>query len=184
MTRLAIFRLESFGTWPSPRRGAAALAVTTAFVTAAAILAFAGDESWSLGPALYLFVTVCALVFPAAIAVQVVGGQVLVWGLLSSSPDFAPLSALPVVVGIILTAELLAIVARLDTPLLPASAGSFADVGKAALIGGFAFAVVVLAGAMPGPGGLAAVIVASAACAGIANLLLAAHRKGRASPPR
>lgn len=109
-----------------------------------------------------------ALVAPAAIvAVVLVGQGGVAWGLLGGNGG-DPLGAALTLAGVVATAELLAIVARLD---LPMARDPRENVRRAALAAAIGLAVFGLAGAatlIPGPGGLPAVVTACAACGWLA----------------
>ncbi len=72
----------------------------------------------------------------------------------------------------VLTAELLGIVARLDTPLERDPTRDVQGAALATVIGGGVFAAVVLVGDLPGPTGLMAIALASGACGLLAILLV------------
>lgn len=160
-------------TWRRARRRTAAAAVLTAILTGAAGVALGASSLHVYIAGAYVVITVAALFFPAAIAVQVIGGQVLVGSVLLGQDGLAHLLLLlPVVAGVVATAELLAVVARLDTPLERDPGAGLHRVGLAAAIGGAVFAAVVLLGELPGPTGLVAIVLASGACVMLAVLLV------------
>jgi hypothetical protein len=155
--------------WPARRR-LALMAVATAALTAAAVAALGASDTHALAAGLYMLVAVAAVFLPDAIPVQVIGGQLLAASLLvGGSVDL--LLLLPVVAGVVATAELLAVVGRMDAP---GERDPRADVRRAGGATGLAAAVfgaVALVGRVPGPTGLLAVVLASAACAGLAIVL-------------
>jgi hypothetical protein len=105
-----------------------------------------------------------ALVAPAAIVTVVLVGQgAVVWSLLDEERG-DPVAAALIVAGVVATAELLAIVARLDMPMPRDPRADVSRAGLATAIGLAAFAAVGAATLLPGPGGLPAVVIASAAC--------------------
>ncbi|MEQ9569883.1 MAG: hypothetical protein RLN75_06805 [Longimicrobiales bacterium] len=166
------------GTWWPSRRLAAAVAVATVVGTA---LGAVGPGAVPWLAALYVAVAVFGLGSPAAIPVQVVAGVSLVAGLLVRSGGESALALAPLVAGVVATAELLAVVARLDAPIeRPAGDLLLRAGGSAALAGGL-YAGVLLAGAMPGPEGLAAVALGSGGAL-LAALVLVRRQHGL--PPR
>jgi hypothetical protein len=158
-------------TWWPARRRFALLAMLTAVLTAA-LAASVGGPDWHRDLALlYVGVAAVALLSPAAITVQVVVGLLVVASLLPGHSGIETLLLAPAIVGIVATAELLAAVARLDTPIEPRPRGDLGRASVAALMGGGVYAAVALAAGLPGPTGLLAVCLASAACALLAMLL-------------
>ena len=117
-------------------------------------------------------ISVVALFIPAAISVQVVGGLALLGGLLLAEDGPSPLLLIPAVAGVIFTAELLTIVARMDTPIDGDSRDDLPRAGVAAVIGGGVFGAVVLVSGLPGPTGFGAVVLASGACVVLATVLV------------
>jgi hypothetical protein len=78
---------------------------------------------------------------------------------------------------VVATAELLAVVARLDSPVERRPRGVLRRAATATLTGAGAFMVVFVAAVgLPGPSGLAAVVLASAACLVLVGLLLGLRR--------
>lgn len=156
--------------WPQ-RRLYALLALVTAVLTTT-LLAWLGGPPWLHDLALlYVALVAVALLLPAAITVQVVAGQLLVVGaLLGGTADLVSLAV--VVAGVVSTAELLAVVARLDAPVERTPTGDLSRTLVAALVGAAAYAGVSLVAGVPGPRGLAAVLLASAACAVIGIALV------------
>lgn len=149
--------------WPERRR-AAVLALVSAVATGATAGAL-GGPGWHLyGGAAYVVLVGLALLAPAAITAQVIGGQLLVGSVLLAPDGPAPLYVLPLVATVVLTAELLGVAARLDLPFRRAAGEDLRRTAVAAVIGGAAYAVVVLAAALPGPSGLMGIGLASAAC--------------------
>ena len=118
----------------------------------------------------------------AGITTLLIGGQVLVGSLLLGSGAATPLVLMPAVAGVVVTSELLAVVARLDMQLERDSGDGVPSGGLAAVIGGCVFGVVVLASAFPGPTGLVAVVLASGACVVLATLLVRDTRPRGRSP--
>lgn len=154
------------------RAGIAATALVVAAVTGAAGAVLGGSAWHAYGAAGYVAMAVLAVFNPGAIALQVVAGQALAGGILLG-PDAPPaLALLPIVPAVLVTAELLATATRWHRPPGRDPADALRRVGLAALVGGGGFAAVLLAGGVSGPSGIVAVAVASAACIGLAVLLV------------
>lgn len=148
-----------------------ALVVTAALTAlAGALLGEAGGST--AAAAAYLAGTMLALLNPSAIFVQVVAGQVLVGTLLMRQEGPGPLPLVLLVCAVVVTAELLALVARMRAVRRPGQDGELVRVGVAAATAGLVFFAVLWVGALPGPTGLAAVFVTSAACALLAYLMV------------
>jgi hypothetical protein len=120
----------------------------------------------------YLALVVLALFVPPAVTAQVVGGQTLMAGLLVGPEGPAPLLLVPAVFGVVVTAEMLADVARMDTPFESHPRHDLLRSGVSALIGGGVFAAVALVGTLPGPEGIGAVVLASGICVVLALVLV------------
>lgn len=164
--------------WRPARRRFAALALVTATLTATAGAVLGGAGAHMSLSFLYVALVAVALLYPAAIAAQVVGGQVLVGTILAGAVRPPLLLSLAMLAGIVATAELLAVVARLDTPIEADPTDELPRIGLASLAGAAIFAAVLLASGLPGPGGLVAVALASAACLVLAGML-AGHQASR-----
>lgn len=135
--------------------------------------------------AIYVLTALLALFFPAAIAVQVILGQALVGALLVGlSPPLVPALVL-LVAGVILNAEVLAVVARMDTSIDSDPREDLPRAGQAALIGGCVFGVALVLTRIPGPTGLMAVLLASLAVMGLAAMMaeIDLPRESPSSPP-
>jgi hypothetical protein len=144
-------------TWPAGRRRTAGLAVGVGAITVLGGSALAGAGPSLLGAALYLAATGVALATPAAIVGQLIVGQLMVADLLLTGAA-PPAIAAVVAVGVIFTAELLGLVARLEGPLRREPAE---DIGRSALrslLGGGTFALVLGASGLAGPQGFLAVV--------------------------
>lgn len=163
-------------TWRPARRRLAAIAVLTSVLTGAAGAALGLSDSHAYLAGAYVAITVVALFHPAAITGQVIGGQLLAGSVLLGQDGLARLWLVPVVASVVATAELLAIVARLDTPLEPDVGDDLRRAEHAAVIGGGVFGAVVLLGGLPGPTGLAAIALAAGACVALAILLARSAR--------
>jgi hypothetical protein len=162
--------------WGPARRRLAITAVLTAVATAAFGAALGGTGRHAVGAVGFTAIAVAALFRPVWITGLVVTGQLMALGLLAGGA--APFAVLPVVAGVIASAELLAAAARLDSPGERIPVGEFQRAALAAALGAAVFAAVALAAALPGPTGLLAVGLASAACVALA-ILLVTRRAGR-----
>jgi len=164
------------GRWHPARVRVATAAVLVATVTAMLIASAPGSGPSWIGSSAYVAVTALGAVVPAAITVQVLLGQLLAAGVLVD----AGARALPLltadVCGIVATAELLATVARLDTPLARGASGVAGRTGLAELVGGTLFATVALAGRWQGPSGPGAVALSTAVCLLVGARLLRNRR--------
>lgn len=158
----------------------AVAAVMVSALTCAIVVAVDGEGVHRAGVVLYLGVTVAAAFSPPAITAQVIGGQLLVASALFgtesvSSPAAAGstigkmLLLAPALAGVVATAELLAVVARMEGPLTRHAHGVMRRVGWGAAVGGGVYALVSLASVVPGPTGLLAVTVAAVASFLLAN---------------
>jgi hypothetical protein len=118
---------------------------------------------------------VATIFLPGALAVQVIGGQLLAASLLLA-PEPPPLPLLlPLVIGVIVTAELIALAARVRTALTRSRPGGLRRIGAAALVGAAVYATTAAAGGRSVPSAFVAIVIASAACAALA-LALAEER--------
>jgi hypothetical protein len=102
----------------------------------------------------------------------VITGQGLIGVLLVREDGPTLLLLAPAMAGVVLTAELLAVVARMDTPF---EAHPRADLPRgllSAVIGGGVFAAVAALGTLGGPVGLWAVVLAPAGCVLLAMILV------------
>lgn len=161
--------------WRTDARRIASIALFTAAVTGAAS-AVIGASAWHvLGAFGYIAAAAVALLAPGALVVQVVGGLMLVGSLLLDRDWPTALLVLPLVAAVVVTAELIAFAARLSTPFDRSPGHDLRRAGIAAVIAGAVYGIVVLAGTLPGPTGVMAIALGSAACALLA-LGLAAER--------
>jgi hypothetical protein len=162
----------------------AGMALVIAAVVAGIGAVIGGTALHVLGAVAYIAIAVSALFAPAMIMVQVAAGQVMIAGLLlrpgaagallrPDSPGTLLLVAM--FVGVVATAELLAVVDRVVTSVDHDPRDDLRRAALAAAVAGVAFGVVLLPGSMPGPTGLAGVALASAACV-IVALVLAGRR--------
>ncbi len=118
----------------------------------------------------YLALVGFSILAPASIWAQVVAGQLMAAALMLGA-DAAPWwQIVPLVAGVVATAELAGIAARLDVVVARPPVGDLRRAGRAVVVAAIAFAGVALAAALPGPAGFAAVMLASLSCAGVALL--------------
>jgi hypothetical protein len=92
-----------------------------------------GASGWHIvGACVYVVIAATALFFPAAITIQVIGGQMLAGSVLLGQNAPASLLLLPVIASVVVTAELLAAVGRLDTRsrAIPAATSSERDLQR------------------------------------------------------
>jgi hypothetical protein len=168
--------------WRLGRQGLGALAVVTAALTGELGILLGGSGWHVLAGSAYVLIAAFATFSPAAIAVQVVAGQALVGSLLLGRDGPSPLLLVGAVAGVILTAELLAIVARMDAPITSEPRNDLTRAGVAAVIGAVVFGVVLLATGFPGPSGPLAIGLAGGACFVVATLL--ARGPESSQPPK
>lgn len=159
-------------TWWPERRRTATVAVGVAAGTAGYLFWLSGTPWWVGAGLLYLVVAAGAQISPVGVTVQVLVGQALVIRLLLEPDAPDGLFALPAMVGVIVTAELSARVARLDSPIERTEPGVMRRAVVMGVVGAGSFAVVLLvAGTVP-LGGVVSIGVASAACLVLAWLLI------------
>lgn len=158
---------------PSNQAHQRAAAMTLLAATATSLFAAAvGDSTIStLAAIAYLGVVAGALRLAAWVTAAIVAGPVLAAVLLLAPAGPALLLLAPVVAGVIATSEFLAAAARLEAPASRAAPDEFRRPLLAALSGTGVFAIVLLASRLPGPAGLAAVVIAASACVGLAMVL-------------
>lgn len=164
--------------WSGARGRFAVLAVVTAAVTGSLLSALGGAGVLGYRSAAYLAVTGLALFAPAAITAQVIGGVALAGAAVLGpaaavlgpsaaglgGPGAGLLSLVPAVAGITLGAELLAVVARLDTPVHREPERALRGASVAALLAAGVYGAVAIVAQGPGFGGLLAVATAAGAC--------------------
>jgi len=157
--------------WLTRRPTLGGLALAVAGLTGVFVVLVGEAPGYAHGATFYFLLAFLASVSPAAIAAQVLGGHLLVGSLLLVPHGPPPIQLIPAVEGVILTAELLSIMARMDTPFESHPRNDLRRAGFSVLIGAGVFEAVLLASPFPGPTGLLAVGLASGACVGIAALL-------------
>ncbi|NNF12028.1 MAG: hypothetical protein HKN72_02315 [Gemmatimonadetes bacterium] len=156
------------GTWSAIRIRLAGYSVAVAALTTAVVLAAPSGATLGVGASAYLAVVALAVFVPAVITIQVVAGQVLAGVLWLPGGDAATMGALLVIGSVVVTAELLAEVARLDSPLERRPTGTPARAGMAGAIAGLVFGLLALAGALPSVTGLVGVAVGVVVCVWVA----------------
>lgn len=129
-----------------------------------AVLAVSPDPSSTrvVAGLVYVAAGTAALVRPIAVTIQTVLGMGLAASLiLSGRAD--PLFIVPVVAGTILAAELLGHYWTESLPFKPERHSSAAAAVGPVLVAGGVYALVLMAGSLPGPTGMGAVLLAAAA---------------------
>ncbi len=170
--------------WGRGRQGVAVGALISAVATAGAVAVLTSSSSGVLGAAIYVFVVTVALMVPAAVAAQVLYGQLMIVSLLMRAEPVGVLLLLPLTAGVIVTAELLAAVAWLDTPIRKEAPQALPDAALSGLVGAGVFGAVAVVGGLPGPTGLGAVALAAGACVVLAGVMLRDGGVGGARRPR
>jgi hypothetical protein len=169
--------------WPTGRRWIAGLAMTAAAgtsVVAIAVLALttgdADDGRGFGGPAITLAIahvlaTAWALLNPRLLPLQVVVGAAL-----AASPvavtDATAVGVVPVVAGVVATAELLGVCGRLSMVVPRDPTPDRDQVGLATAAAAVVSALALGVGALTSASGLVAVLLGAGACAGLAVLLV------------
>lgn len=154
------------------RRHLETTVMTAAVLTALPAALLADGTGPVYAATAYMAGAMLALFNPAALFVQVIAGQALVATLLLGADPPGPLIPVLMVAAVVATAELLAMVGRMRAVRGAGQGGELRMAGSAALTAGLAFGAVLLIGALPGPSGLGAIVVTSAACALAAWLLV------------
>jgi hypothetical protein len=160
--------------WPRPRRRARALTYLVALITAVYGGSFGGDDAaWLPLVALVYFVaTAIASSSPSTIAGQVITGFGLAWGALQQLEGIAVLALVPLMVGVVATAELLGVVARLGIVVERAAGPDLrrlpAAVGLTAVISATTLSI----GVLDVPGGFTGTLLAAGACVVLAVVLV------------
>jgi hypothetical protein len=162
----------ALGTWSPARQRTAAAAVLVALLTAVASGLWRTTGASVYAGVAYVAVTSLAVFVPAWIPAQVIGGQLIAGTMLLAPDGPEPLWIAPLLAGVILTAELLAAVSRLDASFRYHSKQDLRGAALAAGTGAVVFAAVIAFGSLRGPTGLLSVAIASAACVVLALLLV------------
>jgi hypothetical protein len=158
-------------TWWPARRRLALLALLGGALTAALVVFAGGPGRRGDFALLYVGLVSLALLMPPLVTVQVVAGQLLLASLLPWHGAAGALVVAAAMAGVVATAELLATVARLDTPMERRPTGALRRAAAAAAVGAAAWAAVALLAGVPGPSGLLAALLAAAACAALGGVL-------------
>lgn len=159
-------------TWRPARQRLAAIAVLMATLTGAGA-ATLGASGWHIfGAGAYVVATLAAIFSPAAIIVQVIGGQLLAASVVLGRDGSPTLLLLPVIASVVATAELLAIVARSAAALDRDPGDDVRRAGVTVSIAAVVFGVVAIIGRLPGPTGILAIVLAASACLVLAVLLV------------
>ena len=157
---------------PGARNRLIAAALVLAVTTGVVALGLGATPNHAWGALGYVAVVGFAVRAPGAIWAQVLAGQLLAGSLLLGSGELSWWVLAPVIASVIATAEVLGVVARLNSVVPRDPTEDLRRAGRATLLGGVTFAAVALAGGLPGPRGLLAVSLASAACVAVAAVLL------------
>lgn len=171
-------RVRRPANWSPDRLRHAVLGVLVAVFTATVVVGALGPGSGIYGLT-YVALAALAVFFPAVITAQVIGGQALIGLLFLVHEGAAPTLAVPLVATVVVTAELLAVVARLDTGLPRRAGDALARTGRAAVLAGAVFAAATLVSGAPGPTGIVAVGLGSMACVALAVRLARSSREPR-----
>jgi hypothetical protein len=159
--------------WPVTRRGLATAAVACAVLTSAAGAAL-GDGGWATSAALaHAVAAVWTLADSRAVDGQVAAGVGMAWALVPGT-DGPVVGVVVVVVGVVLTSELLGATTRLGMVVERDPRPELRRAGGAALVALVASAATLAAGSLAGPSGLLATAVAGTGCALLAVALRAA----------
>ena len=161
-----------------PRWRLVGVALGSAIATAGVVAALTGTTAAAIGGVLYVVLAAVAVVLPAAILGQVLYGQLMLVALLVGPAQVDLLEAVSLMAGVIVTAELLAEAAWLDTALPRESPQALPIAAHSALLGAAVFGLVLLSGAVPGPGGVVSVGLAAGSCAVVAMVVLRGAERG------
>lgn len=166
--------------WSRPRRHAQALTYLVALITAIYGASFGGDDvAWLPLVALaYLVATAIASSSPSAIAGQVVAGFGLAWGALQQLDGIAVLALVPLMVGVVATAELLGVVARLGIVVERAAGPDLRRLPAAAGLTAVISATTLSIGLLDVPGGFTGTLLAAGACVVLAAVLVGGRTNG------
>lgn len=162
--------------WPRGRVGMVVITLVTAAATAA-LAAWAGDgPGHVLAGAGFVAATVAALESPRVVWLPVLVGVGLSWSLLEGREGTEALVMVPVIVGVVATAELIAVVARLEMIVRRNPVDDLARVGLLAAVAAVGTLLTLVLGSIEGPGGFAALALAAGACVVLAVLLAQTSR--------
>jgi len=166
--------------WPTARRSTAALAAASGAATG--VVAFlvcdllADDGEQALAAVLgigHVLVTLWVVFNPRSLAMQVILGSLLAaTPLVAGDGNGAALGMVPIVTGVVATSELLGLSGRLGMVVARDPTTDRTQVLLTTLGAATASSMTVGVGVLAGPGGLVAVVLGAAACAGLALLLV------------
>ena len=163
-------------TWWPARRRLARLAIASAFLTGVLVAVVGGGGTHVVRAGLHLVVAVGALRIAALVTGQVVVGMLTIAVVLVGGEAGTALALAPAVAGVIVTAELLAAVARLDTPLERGADGVVVRALSSGALSGLLFAAVASVGGVVALDGSTGLLVASGAVLLLGLLLLRVAR--------
>lgn len=163
--------------WPRARRRVATAVVLTAAITAIYVGVLGGAPRYWVLSAGYLAAALLALTSPQAIAGQVAIGIALAWSLLPGREGTEAFVILPVIVAVVMTAELLAMAARLGMIVARDPRPDIRRLAIAVTLAALTSVATLAIGLLPGPGGLAATAIAAGACLLLALLLVRGQRE-------
>jgi hypothetical protein len=163
--------------WP-PERLTVALLTTLAAGATAVAGAIVGPKWTAAVGGLHLAVTLFALVLPAALPFQVGVGLVLACSALVDpgnyvvGDDVTVVGVVPLVVGVVATAELLGLSAQMGIVIPRDPMAGLGRVAIATAVAAVASSLTLAVGALDGPTGLLATLLAVVGCLGFVALLL------------
>jgi hypothetical protein len=161
---------EETTVWPPWRQAVAAAAIVAAALTGLAGAAL-GNGGWAETlAAAHLAATAAVLRRPTLAGVQVAVGVGLAWLTLPGSDDPNP-AVVPVITGVVATAELLGLSARLGTVVSADAVPGLLRVGVTAIGAAAVSGLVVAMGGLGDMGGLPATAVAAGACLAVIALV-------------
>ncbi|MGI9628244.1 MAG: hypothetical protein ACR2QM_15530 [Longimicrobiales bacterium] len=155
--------------------GGAAVVVAALTGLTGALLGATGG--FMFGAVALVMLSVLALPYPFLITGQLIAGSTLAAAILLSEPA-EPISVLPLVAGIVATAELLALAARRRTAQSRGFGDEVRRLAVAILIAEGVFGAVLWLGGLPGPTGLLAIVLASGACVALSFVLIGRSPSG------
>lgn len=165
--------------WPRARRRTATAVILTAAIAAAYVVVLGSAPRFWVLAAGYLAAALLALTSPHAIAGQVTVGIALAWSLLPGREGVETFAIVPVILAVVITAELLALTARLGM-VVPRDPGpDLRRLAIAVALATFVSVATLAIGLLPGPGGVAATAMAAGACLLLALLLVGGQREPR-----
>lgn len=163
--------------WPQTRRRVATAVVFAAPITALYVGVLGSAPGYWVLAAGYLAAALLALTSPQAIAGQVAIGIALAWSLLPGRAGTEAFVILPVIVAVVMTAELLALTGRLGMVVARDPGPDLRRLTAALTLTVVTSGATLAIGLLPGPGGLTATAVAAGACLVLALLLVRGQRQ-------